>query len=100
MRRSSVQWLWAVPLVGLIVPAHAQSTPPAAASSVVDLPAIEIVQTSPLIGSGIDISKIPSSVSIVTDREIARRNSPNIEDAIQQNVPGAMTSNQSGSPFQ
>ncbi len=98
MRRYLRLGLGVVASVAIGGHAHAQTAP--GAGKVIELPTIEIVQTTPLTGSGIDIAKVPAHDSVVTQGDIARRNSPNIEDTIQQNVPGAILSNQAGSPFQ
>jgi outer membrane receptor protein involved in Fe transport len=54
---------------------------------------------SPIKGSEIPLEKVPGAVSVVTSGEIARSGSPAIEDAIQQNVPGAIISDVNGNPF-
>ena len=80
MRQSWRVGLGVLASTGWIGQAGAQAAPPA--GTVVELPTIEIVQTTPLTGSGIDIAKVPAHDSVVTQGDIARRNSPNIEDTI------------------
>jgi outer membrane receptor protein involved in Fe transport len=64
------------------------------------LPTITVYATSPLIGSGTGVDKIPASVSTVNSNQIAETNSLNITDALQQWVPGIITNNVTGNEFQ
>ncbi len=45
------------------------------------------------------LRRVPGAVSEVTGADIQRSGSPAIEDALQQNVPGAIISDVSGNPF-
>ena len=58
------------------------------------------VPMSPVKGSEIPLDKVPSAVGQVTSGEIERSGSPAIEQAIQQNVPGAIISDINGNQFQ
>ena len=58
------------------------------------------VPMSPVQGSEIPLDKVPSAVGQVTSGEIERSGSPAIEQAIQQNVPGAIISDINGNQFQ
>ena len=55
---------------------------------------------SPVQGSEIPLDKVPSAVGQVTSGEIERSGSPAIEQAIQQNVPGAIINDVNGNSFQ
>ncbi len=55
---------------------------------------------SPVPGSEIPLEKVPAAVGQVTSGEIARTASPAIEQAIQQNVPGAIINDINGNQFQ
>ncbi len=57
------------------------------------------VPLTPVKGSEIPLEKVPSAVAQVTSGEIERSGSPAIEQAIQQNVPGAIISDVNGNPF-
>ncbi len=59
----------------------------------------EGVPMSPVKGSEIPLEKVPSAVSQVTSVEIEHSGSPAIEQAIQQQVPGAIISDVNGNPF-
>jgi iron complex outermembrane recepter protein len=58
------------------------------------------VPMSPVKGSEIPLDKVPSAVSQVTSEEIERSGSPAIEQAIQQQVPGAIITDVNGNSFQ
>ena len=55
---------------------------------------------SPVKGSEIPLDKVPSAVAQVTSGEIERSGSPAIEQAIQQQVPGAIINDVNGNQFQ
>jgi len=63
-------------------------------------PTVVVYPTTPIAGSGIDPDKVPASVNIIDTREIARTDSLNITDALQQQVPGVIISEVTGNPFQ
>ena len=77
--------------------------PPEVAAETVEAAALaELAQgvpVSPLKGSEIPLDKVPSAVAQVTSGEIERSGSPAIEQAIQQNVPGAIISDVTGNAF-
>ena len=57
------------------------------------------IPMSPVKGSEIPLEKVPSAVGQVSSVDIERTGSPAIEQAIQQYVPGAITSDVTGNPF-
>ncbi|HYI31357.1 MAG TPA: TonB-dependent receptor [Bradyrhizobium sp.] len=54
---------------------------------------------SPIAGTGIDVDKVAASVNAVGAGQIARTDSLNIADALQQRVPGLILSDTTGNPF-
>lgn len=64
------------------------------------LPVLEVFSNTPMTGSGIDPDKVPASVTTVHADDIARTNSLNIADALQQRVPGIIINEVAGNPFQ
>ncbi len=75
-------------------PARAQT-----ASPTVQLQEVEVVATTPGQGGTISSDKIPALVQSVGAQEIARTNSPNITDSLQQHVAGAIAIDQGGNDF-
>ena len=49
---------------------------------------------------GIDVDKVPAAINAVGANQIARTDSLNIADALQQQVPGIILSDTTGNPFQ
>ncbi len=93
----SARFLSTLPLCLACVSGYAQAqTAPSGGT----LPTIEVYATTPVSGSGIDPDKVPASVTTVTADQIARTQSLNISDALQQSVPGVILSNVAGNPFQ
>ena len=78
-------------------PAPAAPAPPAASNT---LPTIDVFATTPLIGNGIDIDKVPANVTIVDLEKIEAAQSLNIADALRQRVPSVNISEVAGNPFQ
>jgi hypothetical protein len=54
---------------------------------------------TPVAGTGIDVDKVPAAVNAVGAAQIARTDSLNIADALQQYVPGVIISDTTGNPF-
>ena len=61
--------------------------------------AVQGVPVTPVKGSEIPIDKVPGAVAQVTSAEVERSGSPAIEQAIQQNVPGAIISDVTGNGY-
>jgi outer membrane receptor protein involved in Fe transport len=55
---------------------------------------------TPTASSGMDVDKVPASINAVGAGQIARTDSLNIADALQQQVPGIIVSDTTGNPFQ
>ena len=55
---------------------------------------------TPIAGTGIDVDKVPAAINAVGAAQIARTDSLNIADALQQHVPGLIISDTTGNPFQ
>ena len=54
---------------------------------------------TPTAGSGMDVDKVPAAINAVGAAQIARTDSLNIADALQQQVPGIILSDTTGNPF-
>ena len=80
--------------------ASAQVTIPAASGAVQELPTIDVNALTPLPGIGIDVDKLPASVTLVSRPEIERTQSPNITRTLTQQVPSVTVTESSGNAFQ
>ena len=92
-RRALARLAWiaaaALPCLG-----YAQTAP------VTELPQVNVVAPSPLLGSGIDRNKAPSTVNLLTGRDIERTGIPNVLGALEEQTPGVVLENAQGNPFQ
>ncbi len=80
-----------------LVPAAAwgQASPVA-----VQLPTIEVVESSPLSRADLDRDKVPANVQSLSAPDFDHAKSPDLLQAIGQHLPGVTLSDQTGNPFQ
>ena len=64
-----------------------------------ELQPVEVIATSPGEGGAVASDKIPALVQSVGSEQIARTHSPNITDALQKHVAGAIAIDQGGNGF-
>jgi iron complex outermembrane recepter protein len=84
-------------------PANPPATPPAARANqtlTLTLPTVEVVATSPLLGSGVDANKVPAQAQVLTSSDITREGNADALRALNQNVPGVTLDAAAGNPFQ
>ena len=94
-------WRLAVAVLLCPVPAIAQVAAGAPAEAPpVSLPTVDIVATSPLLGSGIDRDLVPAQTHVLNSKDIAREGTPNAVGALNQQVGGVSVDSSSGNPFQ
>src|SRR5271168_5284155 len=84
---------------------HAQTPPTqagalAAATVPVPTEAITVVSTSPLLGVGIDRDKVPGETTVLGSADLAREGTPNLTQALNEQVGAISLSAASGNPFQ
>ncbi len=73
----------------------APATPPALA-----VPDVNVVASTPLLGSGIDRSALPQATQVLGSAQIDRTKVPSLTGAILENIPSATINDTSGNPFQ
>jgi outer membrane receptor protein involved in Fe transport len=76
--------------------AAAQEAPPLTLT----LPTVEVVATTPLLGSGVDAAKVPAETQVLTGADVTREGNADALRALNQNVPGVRLDNAAGNPFQ
>ena len=64
------------------------------------LPTVDVVGATPLLGSGVDRSKVPAETHILTDQDISRNGYPRALRALNEDVPGVTLDAAAGNPFQ
>ena len=74
--------------------------PPPGANTTVLLPAIDVYATTPLSGVGVDIDKVPSAVTTIDSRQVAKAKSPSVVGALAQHTASVDVQNVSGNAFQ
>lgn len=73
----------------------AQTAPPAT-----ELPPVEVVGASPLIGSGVDRNTVPAETHVLDSSDISRQGTPELVRSLNQQVSGVGLDSASGNPFQ
>ncbi len=84
-------WIAALALPCLV---HGQTAP------ATQLPEVNVVAPSPLLGSGIDRNKAPATVNTLTGQDIERTGVPSLLGALEEQTPGALLQDAQGNPFQ
>jgi outer membrane receptor protein involved in Fe transport len=76
--------------------------PRTAARTVRPVTRVRVYPTSPIAtpGTALSVDKVPSSINFVDSGQIARTESLNIADALEQNVPAININEVTGNPFQ
>jgi iron complex outermembrane receptor protein len=64
------------------------------------LPTVEVVGTSPLLGSGIDRDKVPGATHVLTDRDLRRNGTPDLVGTLDRRIPGVSLNDVQANPFQ
>jgi outer membrane receptor protein involved in Fe transport len=65
-----------------------------------ELPPVEVVGTSPLIGSGIDRNTVPAATSVLNSDDLRREGTPDLVRSLDQQVGGVALTSASGNQFQ
>ncbi|MGH7048082.1 MAG: TonB-dependent receptor [Stellaceae bacterium] len=64
------------------------------------LPTVEVIGATPLLGSGVDRSKVPAETHVLTQQDITLDGNADALRAMNQLVPGVTLDSVSGNPFQ
>jgi len=64
------------------------------------VPDVNVVASTPLLGSGVDRGSVPQATQVLGPREIDRTNVPSLTGAILEDIPSATLNDTSGNPFQ
>jgi outer membrane receptor protein involved in Fe transport len=83
-----------------LLPQAALAQATGGAGSEVNLPSVNIVGTSPLLGSGIDRNKLPAETNVLNGADIARQGTPDALRALNDQVAGVNLDSASGNPDQ
>ena len=87
---------------GVVVVAASMSTSTYGADTdqIVELPVIQVIDTTPLPGLGVSLKDVPANVQSFGAREIDRQRSPTLGDFLLNNAGSVTTNAAQGNPFQ
>ena len=71
-----------------------------ASAPAVNLPDVNVVGSTPLLGSGLDRDQIPAATNVLSEQDINRTGIPSLTGAILDNIPGAALNDVEGNSFQ
>ena len=80
--------------------AAAPTPSPEQPSSPTVLPTVNIIGSTPLLGSGVNPDTVPGQVSILGSKDITREGTPNLTRALGEQLPGVTLNNAAGNPYQ
>src|SRR5215472_13502590 len=86
--------------LALAAPAVRVAAQEASPAEILTLPTVEVVATTPLLGSGVDAAKVPAQTQVLTGADISREGNADALRALNQNVPGVTLDSAAGNPFQ
>ncbi|HSZ93262.1 MAG TPA: TonB-dependent receptor [Acetobacteraceae bacterium] len=73
---------------------------PDAAAPVPELPPVDIIAPTPLLGSGMDRNKVPAETQVITSQGITQQGPPSYLNALQDQAQGVQLDSAAGGPFQ
>jgi len=80
------------------------STPPASVPAnptpLVTLPPVEIIGSTPLLGSGVDRNKVPSETQVLNSQNVTLEGPPSYLNTLQDQAQGVQLDSAAGGPFQ
>jgi outer membrane receptor protein involved in Fe transport len=97
--------LAAIGPVGLLLPQLALAQPASAPApgpppGGITLPPVNVVGSTPLLGSGIERDKVPAATNVLTNKDVVRTGVPNALGALNDMVGGVALDSAQGNPFQ
>jgi iron complex outermembrane receptor protein len=102
-RKKALPGRFGTVLAALIIPAVVVAQTPSGErpeTPAVVLPQVDVIASSPLLGSGVDRNKVPAQTNVLTERDISSAGYPDALRALNQTVPGVTLDNAAGNPFQ
>src|SRR5258708_1003777 len=93
-----------IPCFALAQTTVAPTAPPApaepGATGVTVLPEVNVIGATPLLGSGVDRSKVPAQNQVLTGKDVSLEGPPNALRALEDEAEGVHLDNAFGNPFQ
>ena len=92
--------LWPLGLAAALLPGVVRAQGTGGTPPDVNLPSLNIVGASPLLGSGIDRNKLPAQTNVLNSGDISRDGTPDVLRALNEQVGGVNLDQASGNPDQ
>src|ERR1700722_8869801 len=81
-------------------PAQTPDTPQQAPQPVTQLPPVEVIGASPLIGLGIDRNLVPAETHVLNSQDLQRQGTSDLLGSLNQQIGGIGLGSASGNPFE
>lgn len=88
------------PIVAAIVMLLSGKVAAQTVPSPTELPPVDVVGSSPLIGSGVDRNSIPAEAQVLDSKDLTQQGTPSLAGALNQQVSGVSLESASGNPYQ
>ena len=92
--------LSAASLAAALLPVSLSAQTAQAPAAPVPTEEITVIATSPLLGSGVDRDSVPAETSVLSSADIGREGTPDLTQALNEQVGAVNLSASSGNPFQ
>jgi len=89
--------LWSAAAAGQTPP---PASPMADAATTLTLPPVEVIATTPLLGSGVDRDKVPAATTTLDSSDISRGGNPSFLNALSELAPGVTLDDAASNPYQ
>jgi iron complex outermembrane recepter protein len=93
-------WLVALAVSAALAGAATAQTSPPADEPATTLPAVEVIGTTPLPGTGIDRDKVPANVQSLTHSDLTREGTPSLINSLRDRTGGVSTNDNLVDAFQ
>lgn len=97
---TAVRGIFAMLLLLPAVVAQAQAPADSAGVPPTELPPVNVIGASPLLGTGLDRNKVPAATNVLTNDDVVRTGIPSALDALNEQVPGVSLDDAQGNPNQ
>lgn len=91
--------LGAALLSGVARAQDASGAPQAAPGGTTALPDVNVIGSTPLLGSDVDRDKVPDETQVLTSHDLSFENTPDLLGALNQQAEGVSVSNEGGNSF-
>jgi outer membrane receptor protein involved in Fe transport len=87
-------------VIALLLWRHVAAQPANNATPPTELPPVEVIGASPLLGSGVDRATVPAANQVLTGKDLSLQGPTSLQQALQDQAQGVHMVNASGNPYQ